>query len=180
MSTDAKNLTAEERAASAADELAAEGLSVTAAAVRERSGVRMSTALAASRDWKERDKKSREEFAEPVPEQLQARLLSAFEGAWREARALSRSEFDGARAGLEAKLLTSEGEVGKLTAAVDELEEEREAARVLAAEQAAEQASQLAEERSRADRAEGALGAMTAERDRLIAQLEAMRSVTDD
>jgi len=198
MSEDAKINTPEVKATSAAEELAAEGLSVTAAAVRERSGVRMATAAAAAREWKEREKQAEDESSEPVPEQLQARFLSAVEGAWREARALSRAEFDETRAGWEAKLLASKGEVAKLTVAVDELEQECEridgearraaqraveeiaAARAQAAGQASDQASQLADERSRADRAEGALGAVTADRDRLIAQLEALRSATSD
>ena len=194
MTEDAKIVTTEEKATRAAEELAAEGLSVTAAAVRERSGVRMATAATAAKAWKEREKKVDGTSAEPVPEQLQARFLAAFAGAWHEARALSRAEFDEARAGWDAKLSASESEVTKLTAVVDELEQECErieteargaaqlaseeiaVAGTLAAEKANEHASQLAAERSRADRAEGALAAVTEERDRLLVQLETARA----
>ncbi|WP_130176587.1 DNA-binding protein [Cryobacterium sp. SO1] len=198
MSEDAEIVPAEDKATRAADELAAEGVSVTAAAVRERSGVRMATAAAAAKAWKERENKAVAVATEPVPEQLQARFLAAAEAAWHEARALSRAEFDEARAGGELKLRESESEVAKLTAAVEDLEQECEridtearvaaqlaaeeiaAVQTLAAEQANEQASQLAAERSRADRAEGALEAVTAERDRLLVQLEQIRATTDD
>ena len=196
MTEDAENMPAEDKASRAAQELAAEGLSVTAASVRERSGVRMATAAAAAKAWKAREKKADGEPAEPVPEQLQARFLAASEAAWREARALSRSEFDEARAGWEVKLRASESEVAKLTAVVDELEQECERldteargaaqlafeeialAGALAAEKNDDHASQLAAERSRADRAEGALEAVTAERDRLLVHLETTRATT--
>ena len=79
MSEDAATTTAEDRATRAAEELGAEGLSVTAASVRERSGVRMATAAAAAKDWKDREKKVEDEAAEPVPEHLQARFLASFE-----------------------------------------------------------------------------------------------------
>lgn len=185
---------AEDKATRAAEELAAEGVSVTAAAVRERSGVRMATAAAAAKAWKEREKKAEGEVTEPVPEQLQARFLAV----WNEARALSRAEFDEARAGGEMKLRASESDVAKLTSAVEELERECErfeaearnaaqlaideiaAAQDSTAHQADVQASQLAAERSRADRAEGALEAVTAERDRLLVQLEKARVTAND
>lgn len=198
MSEENMVITADEKAARAAEELAAEGLNVTAASVRERAGVGMAKAAAAAKEWKEREKNVEHGSTDPVPERLQTRFLAVFEGAWREARALSRAEFNEARAGWEAKLLASEGEVIKLTAVVDELEQECErieseargaaqvaveevaAARALTAEQAEEHASQLAAERSRADRAEGALEAVTAERDRLLARLEATHATTED
>lgn len=190
MSDDA--IPADERALRAADDLAAEGLSVTAAAVRERSGVRMATAAATAKAWKERERKAESEATDPVPERLQARFLAV----WHEARALSRAEFDEARTDAEMKLRASENEAAKLTAAVEELEgecerfaaearnaaqlavEEIAAAQALADQKADDQASQLAVERSRADRAEGALEAVTAERDRLLVQLDAARATT--
>ncbi|MDY7541796.1 DNA-binding protein [Cryobacterium sp. 5B3] len=169
----------------AADQLAAEGASVTAAAVRERSGVRMATAAAAAKDWKAREKKVVEEPTEPVPEQLQARFLAV----WQEARALARAEFNERREVFEAKLRASDGEVTKLVAVVEELEQECEridtearGAAQLAAENLAavrtRATEEIAVERSRADRAEGALSAVTAERDRLLVQLEQVRSTT--
>lgn len=191
-------LSPEEKAERAADQLAAEGLSVTAAAVRERSAVRMATAAAAARAWKAREQKAEKDSTEPVPEHVQARFLAVLEGVWHEARTLTRSEFDQLRAGGEAKLQESETEVAKLTAAVEELEHECEridaeatlaaqkaaeelaAAQTLAAEKADDLVAQLAAERSRADRAEGALGAVTAERDRLLAERGATRAATGE
>lgn len=186
-------VTAEDKAARAAEELAAAGVSVTAAAVRERSGVRMATAAAAAKAWKEQEKKVGDESLEPVPEQLQARFLIALEAVWREARAVSRAEYDEARAGWETRIAAAEAETAKLVIAVEELEqhgeqleadaaeasqraaEEVSASRAQAAEQAQEHATELAAARTRADRAEGALEAVTAERDRLLAQIDASR-----
>jgi hypothetical protein len=92
----------------------------------------------------------------------------------------------------------AESDVATLTAAVEELERECErittdatsaaqrasdehaAAQALAAEKAAELAVQFTAERSRADRAEGALGAVTVERDRLLVQLEKRQTPTAD
>ncbi|SDK35441.1 replication region DNA-binding N-term [Cryobacterium psychrotolerans] len=165
---------AEDRAMRAADQLAAEGASVTAAAVRQRSAVAMSTAAAATKAWKAREKKAVEDSTEPVPEHLQARFLSVLEGVWREARTLTHAEVDELRVAGDTKLRASEEEVAQLTAAVEELEQESERA----AERADDHASQLAAERSRADRAEGALAAVTEERDRLLAQLDAARAAT--
>ena len=177
---------ADERAARAVDALVSEGASVTGAAVRERSGVRMATAHAAAKAWRDRNKPA-EEATVAVPEQLQARFRLVLEEIWREARALSRAEFDEARIGWEAKLHEATSETAKLTVAVDELEQENEriaveaqAASKLAADEISARhvlaAAEIASERSRADRAEGALEATTAERDRLLAELEAIRA----
>lgn len=189
-------VTPAQRAEAAAEELAAEGLGVTAAAVRERSGVRMATASNVAKAWKEREKQSKDQPAEPVPDWLLARFQASIQAAWHEARTLSHTEFGDARAGWEAKLAAAEREVLKLTAAVEDVERECErieiearagseraaeelaAAHAQAAEQAEAHAAQLAAERSRADRAEGALEAVTAERDRLLAQLETVRAPT--
>jgi len=188
MTEDTNIDTAEVRAARAAEDLAREGASVTGAAVRERSGVRMATAHAAAKGWREQAQaKAESEATESVPEQLQARFRVAFEGAWHEARALARSEFNDARAGWEAKREEARSETAKLTVAVDQLEQENERldseAKAAAAQTEEDIAAarvrasaQIATERTRADRAEGALEVMTAERDRLLAELEAVRS----
>jgi len=193
MSKDTEIVSADTRAARAAEVLARKGASVTGAAVRERSGVRMATAHAAAKAWREREK-AQEDATEAVPEQLLARFSIALEAAWREARTLSRAEFDDARAGWEAKLVEAGRESAKLTVAVDELEQEIEridteakaaatranedlaAERDRASAQAADSAAQIATERSRADRAEGAFEVVAAERYRLLAELESTRS----
>ena len=192
---------ADERAARAVDALVSEGASVTGAAVRERSGVRMATAHAAAKAWRDRNKPA-EEATVAVPDKLQTQFRLVLEEIWREARALSRAEFDEARIGWEAKLHEATTETAKLTVAVDELEQENDkleqkndkleqkneriaveakAASKLAADEISARhvlaAAEIASERSRADRAEGALEVTTAERDRLLAELEAIRAM---
>jgi chromosome segregation ATPase len=187
MNEDVETVSPEHKAWRAAEQLAAEGLNVTAVSVRERSGVRMATAAAAARTWKAQEKEAESASTEPVPEHLQARSLAVLEGVWHEARALSRAEFDEARVSADVKLRATEDEVLKLTAVVEELEQERErftrkatnAAKV-ARERADDLAAQLAAERSRADRAEGALEAVTAERDRLLDQVGSLPATTND
>lgn len=140
----------EEKAAQAAEDLAAEGLAVTAAAVRERSGVRMATAASAAKEWKARANRVDSQVVDPVPERLLARFQASIDAAWREARAQAKAEFDEARSGWEVKLTAAEGEVAKLTAAVEELEAEHEraestaAARIAEVETALEQATRAA------------------------------------
>ncbi|SDL34339.1 replication region DNA-binding N-term [Nocardioides sp. YR527] len=179
--------TPEVKAAGAAEALAAEGVAVTARAVRERSGVRMAIAADAARSWNEREAEQRE--APAIPEAVQAR----FDALWREAFTAARKEFDEAVAGWKAKLQRADEERDQLTVAVEEAEKECEridTAAQAAAEQSAkdladaqakaaadlkEQASLLADERSRADKAEGALAAISAERDRLLNEVAELR-----
>lgn len=179
--------TPETKAAEAAEALAAEGAAVTARAVRERSGVRMAIAADAARSWNEREAGQRE--APAIPNAVQAR----FEALWREAYTAARAEFDEAVAGWKARLQRADEERDQLTAAVEEAEKECErieAAAQAAAEQSAraladaqakaagdakEQAALLADERSRADKAEGALEAISAERDRLLSEVAELR-----
>ncbi|WP_308465056.1 DNA-binding protein [Rathayibacter soli] len=129
---------AEEKAARAAEELATEGLAVSAAAVRERSGVRMATAAAAAKAWKERANQASDQVDAPMPESLQARFQTVAQATWREARTQSRAEFDEARSGWETKVAAAEADVVRLTAAVEDLEAERERAAEAAAGRIAE------------------------------------------
>ncbi|MGH3351576.1 MAG: DNA-binding protein [Nocardioides sp.] len=179
--------TPELKAAQAAEAIAAEGIAVTARSVRQRSGVRMAIAADAARAWNEREAETQD--APPAPEAVQAR----FDALWREAYTAARAEFDEAVAGWKAKLQRAEEERGQLTAAVEEAEKENDRvdaaaaaaskqsakdladAQAKAADQAKEQARLLATERTRADKAEGALEAITAERDRLLTEVAELR-----
>ena len=152
---------AEERAARAAEELAGEGLGVTAAAVRARSGVRMATAHDAAKAWKERRAKSENDPAVPLPAPLEARSQVMLSALWGEARSLAQADFEDARAGWVTKLAAADEEVATLTRVVDEVERGLEATvaeisttRDRLEAQVAELGSRLDVERSRADKAE--------------------------
>jgi chromosome segregation ATPase len=181
---------AQQRAAEVAEQLAAEGKPVTNRTVRERAGVAMTVAAEAAREWNER---AAAEAAVPeLPDTVRARL----DGIWRAAYVVARDEFTIERDALGSKLRAAEDEIAGFSqdlteaeARIEKVEVERDAAQAelqrvtreseqAAAAAVAEQTSLLAVERSRADRAEGALDAVTAERDRLLAELEAARSAT--
>lgn len=183
--TDTADPTApERRAAEAAETLAAEGRPVTNRAVRDRAGVAMAVAAEAARQWNERVAGQAQ-----VPDAPDA-VLARFAGLWREAYIVARDQLAAERDALTVRLQASEDEIRSLTedlsesdARVAELEAALGQSRAeiehvtrdaeqAAGAAAAEHADALSGERSRADRAEGALGAVTAERDRLLAQLD--------
>lgn len=172
--------TAEQRALVAAEALAAEGASVTARAVRERSGVRMTVATEAARTWNER--LARAESVPDAPAAIEARFASI----WREAVTLARQEFAEARAGWQARIDEYAAERDAIAADVAQVEAERDEARrelAQAQEQAASDAARAAEDlatqRSRADRAEARAEAVEAERDRLIAERDRLLAERD-
>lgn len=166
---------------------AAEGASVTSRAVRERSGVKMVVAADAARVWNEET--ARATAVPDLPQAVQLRL----EGIWAEAFTAARLEFDDARAGWTSRIQHLEDEVRDLTSAVSDAEqatERAEAAAAKAADRAAielavaqraateriqDATDLLADTASRADGAEGALGAVTAERDRLLTEITTLR-----
>ncbi|WP_190243064.1 DNA-binding protein [Arthrobacter globiformis] len=180
MSTPESASAPERRAAVAAEALAAEGLPVTSRAVRARAGVSMAVATEAATTWNERE--AAQAHIPEAPESVTAR----FSGIWREAYSAARDLFASEREtltgrlrvveednrSLTADLTTSDGRVAELEA---ELERVRTDAEQAAASAAAAHAAELSAERSRGDRAEGALGAVTTERDRLLRQIEAAR-----
>ena len=180
------------RAAVAAKALAAEGKPVTNRTVRERAGVAMAVAAEAAREWSAH---AVEQTQVPeAPESVRVRVAAI----WREAYFAARDEFAAERDSLTGKLHVSDDEIESLTKDLTESEAriaELEAALKLAlatAEQAARDAEQAAAavaaeqiaalvgERSRADRAEGALEVVTAERDRILTQMETARASTRD
>lgn len=173
--------TAEQRAAEAAERLAAEGVSVTARAVRERSGVRMTVATEAARAWNEQEAQ-----AEAVPAPPTA-VETRFTAIWREAVTIARQEFAETRAGWRTRVEQAEaerealaGEVAQVEAERDETRRDLTQAREEAATAAARAAEDLTAQRSRADKAEARADAVEAERDRLIAERDRLLAERDE
>jgi chromosome segregation ATPase len=156
--------TPEARAAAAAETLAAEGVAVTARAVRERSGVRMALAAEAARAWN--DQQSTEQAIPDAPPAIQAR----FTALWREAVTVARAELAEARTGWQEKIAKAEQERNDMADDLGAAEDERDKA--LKSVATADGAT--AEQRSRADKAEGRAEALEAERDRLIRERDGL------
>lgn len=191
MSTPESASTPERRAVEAAESLAAEGLPVTSRAVRARAGVSMAVATGAATTWNERA--AAQAHIPGAPESVAAR----FDGIWRDAYSTAHDLFAAEREALTGRLRAAEEENRSLTedltasdARVAELQAELEQVRADAAQAAldaqqeataaaAAHAAELSAERSRADRAEGALDAMTREHNRLLNQIEAARPPAD-
>ncbi|MCZ2404715.1 DNA-binding protein [Paenarthrobacter sp. Z7-10] len=197
----AEQQTPEQRAGEAAEALAAGGTAVTARAVRERSGVRMSVAVEVARTWNDREAQAE---AVPAPP---AAVEARFVALWREAVAVARGEFVEARTGWQATVERAQAErdaavedveraeaerdalaerledAGRLhasayealTTARDEARAETVAAREQAASAETRSREALAEQRSRADKAEARAEAVAGERDRLLAERDGLR-----
>lgn len=170
----------EDRAEAAARDLADRGLSVTARAVREAAGVRMTVAAEAARAWREATAERSEVEVPEVPADVRGRLAAIWADAYRAAHAALSPERDRLAAAVEEL----RAEVDALTATVAEVEAERdarEAELVDVQEAAAEAASTAAaaerdagEAASRAQAAEARAEAAEGERDRLAAQVAAL------
>lgn len=159
-----KEQTPEERAVAAAESLAAEGLTVTARSVRDRSGVRMAIASEAARAWNEQQ--SKDDDVPEAPAAVQAR----FAALWREAVTVARAEFAEARAGWEAKIAKAKEDADAMAEDLGKVEDERDKA--LKAASDAEQ--EVTTQRSRADKAEGRAETLEGERDRLIGERDGL------
>jgi len=159
----------EEKAARAAEELVAEGKPITARAVRERAGVSMAVATDAARTWNERAAEL--ESVPDLPDDVQAR----FEGVWRAAYVAARKEFDEARAAWVSRYETAQKDVAALTKSVSELEEQLAREQEEVREEQRAMRNEMTAAHARAAKAEGALEAVTAERDRLLVELESAR-----
>jgi len=109
-----------DRAFEAAVALDAEGLAVTARAVRERAGVRMAVASQAAREWVRQRVDS--EGVPEIPEVVMVR----FTGLWREAFLAAQGSFEVERDGWLRQLDKGRGELSQLQIAMDELESEYE------------------------------------------------------
>lgn len=98
----------------AAESLAAEGVKVTARAVRSRAGVQMAVAAEVAREWK-----AREDLRSPVPE-IPDVVQIRMEGLWAEAVRAARSEHDYAVNGWQSQIHQLEAERDEAIAAADE------------------------------------------------------------
>ena len=162
----------EDRAEEAARDLADRGLPVTARAVREAAGVRMTVAAAAARAWKEASAGDDLEIPE-MPKDVSGRLAAIWADAYRAAHGTVTPERDQ----LAAEVTRLGDEIEVLTDTVSEVEAERDAetARVEALESERATAVRSRDEALRqAARAEDQLAAVTSERDRLGTQIAAL------
>lgn len=154
----------EERAAAAAESLAAEGIAVTARSVRDRSGVRMALASDAARAWNEQQ--SQDGTVPEAPPAVQAR----FSALWREAVTVARAEFAEARAGWEAKIAKAKEDSDAMSEDLGKVEDERDKA----LKKASDAEKEVTAQRSRADKAEGKAETIAGERDRLIGERDGL------
>lgn len=165
--------TPEDRAEAAARDLADRGRPVTARAVREAAGVRMTVAADAARAWKEATAERNNLEIPEMPSDVSGRLAAIWADAYRAAHGTVSQERDH----LAAEVANLREEVEALTDTVSEVEAERDAesdrARALESKRAT--AAQSRDEAlSRAARAEEQIAAVSAERDRLATQITAL------
>ena len=113
--------TPEDRAETAARDLADRGLAVTARAVREAAGVRMAVATQTAKAWREATQEDNAVTIPETPEDVKGRLDAIWADAYRAALAAVTPERD--RLAAEAETLRAEVEA--LTVAVTEVEDER-------------------------------------------------------
>ncbi len=152
-----------ERAKAAAEQLAAAGQAITARAVRQASGVKMSLAADVAREWNEA--RDQEVESPDVPPTIQLRV----EAIWREAYTLARREFDAERAGWMARIETAGRELAELTTDLDDMQAQRDAAH-----QDAKRAAEVVDEaRARIATAEAQTQAATGEVERVREELRA-------
>lgn len=114
--------TPEDRAEATARDLADRGKAVTARAVREAAGVRMTVAAAAAKAWREATAEQSEVEVPDVPEDVSARMAAVWADAYRAAVATITPERDR----LAAEVDELRAEVEALTATVSEVEDERD------------------------------------------------------
>lgn len=177
--------TPQSRAERAIETLVAEGAAVTVQAVRERAGVSNAVATQVARAWKSAANQV-STAVNVVPAALALRGQAALDALWAEARSLAAAEFEAAHTAWEQQLAGAENVAARLADQVEALTEECEHLKASTAEHIAAVKSEaagtvsamgqeLVQARSRADRAEGALEVMGAERDRLLSELREVR-----
>lgn len=161
----------EERAEAAARDLADRGLPVTARAVRETAGVRMTVATSVARAWREAENESEKLTIPEVPADVSAHFNAIWADAYRSAFTSVSPERDR----LATKVAELRQEVEALTAEVAQVEQERDVARAAESDataraDAAEQA--VREQQNLAEIAKVSAREVEAERDRLIQQID--------
>lgn len=114
--------TPEDRAEATARDLADRGKAVTARAVREAAGVRMTVAAAAAKAWRQATAEQTEIEVPAVPDDVTARMAAIWADAYRAAVATVTPERDR----LAAEVEELRAEVEALTATVSEVEDERD------------------------------------------------------
>lgn len=112
--------TLDHKASEAASKLAAEGLAVTARAVRSRAGVSMASAAAAAKAWNEAQAQ-----IDAAPE-MPASVATRAAGLWAEAVREARAAFDHDREAWDAQRRLDAQERNELEAAVSNVEDERD------------------------------------------------------
>ena len=161
----------EERAEAAARDLSDRGIPVTARAVREAAGVRMTVATSVARAWREAASESERLTIPEVPADVAARLTAIWADAYRSAVASISPERDR----LSAEVAELRLEIDALTDEITQAEDEREKARAAessatARAEAAEQAAR--EQKNVAASAKASAREIEAERDRLLQQVD--------
>lgn len=163
----------EDRAEEAARDLSDRGLPVTARAVREAAGVRMTVAAAAARAWKEASAERDDLEIPEMPKDVSGRLAAIWADAYRAAHGTVTPERDQ----LAAEVIRLGDEIEVLTDTVSEVEAERDAETARAEALESERATAIRsrdEALRQAARAEDQLAAVTSERDRLGTQIAAL------
>jgi|SRR5665647_491466 hypothetical protein len=176
--------TPDERAAAAAEALAAEGAAVTARAVQQRARVDMNVASPAAREWNARQAQARE--VPPLPDSVEVRI----QGMWREAVEAARAEHQVERDGWAARIKVVEddrdgaledatrirGELDRATARNAELEEALEQALAAASQAQARTAAAEAHAAAAEARAAAAEGVAAGLREGLSALSSKMKN----
>lgn len=160
-----------ERAEAAARDLADRGLPITARAVREAAGVRMTVATSVARAWREAEDEPEKLTIPEVPADVTARFAAIWADAYRSAVTSVSPE----RNRLAAEVAELRREVEALSAAVAQVEEELDVARAAESDataraEAAEQAAR--EQQNLAEIAKVSAREVKVERDRLIQQID--------
>lgn len=165
----------EERAEAAARDLTDRGLPVTARAVREVAGVRMTVAASLAKAWREATDDSLNLSIPEVPPDVTARLAAIWADAYRAAVTSISPERDR----LAAEVLELRQEIEALTAEIATAEDERDAAQ--SAESEANTRAEVAERAAKehqntAEIARASAREVEAERDRLTERIDSLIS----
>jgi chromosome segregation ATPase len=163
--------TPEERAAWAAEQLDAEGATVTARTVRDKAGVRTQVAAAAAKAWSARKTETRR-APDPPPT-----VTTRFAAIWREAHDTAAAAFDTERETWAQRLSAAETERDALTEDLDKAETHNDALTAKAARLETDLAAARADADDQAERLRRELDqarARTAEADQRRAAAEGL------
>lgn len=173
------------RALAAVEALDAEGVRVTARAVKDRARVQMETARAAAAEWNARTAAAT--TAPEVPESLTVRFTAIWEEAWRAARA----EFDTERQGWTSRLEEADRDIDAVQDEADRSNDalraelattgqQRDQARLEADTLQQQLAAEQADHASRVEQLRDAIGVAEKAQARLEATIEAVSVERDE